>query len=239
MRKKILLIDSGVGGLSVLKKLNEYQTGTDYYYFGDNANAPYGNKSVRELQEITFRNIKNASVIGADAIVIACGTLSATLREFIAYESEVPVFSYFPPIERICMRGGNNLLLATNRTAEKYKDYFDNLSAVGLSSLAEDIEKNLFSLNRIKLEEHLRNVKTDYDNVILGCTHYNFLKTGIKNHFRTQNVFDGVEDTCNQVQKWLKSTENQHKLAENRVFFFNDARGLNKMFWNYVVNRGV
>lgn len=235
MRKKILLIDSGVGGLSVLKKLNEYNTGTDYYYFGDNENAPYGNKSVRELREITFRNIKKASVIGADAIVVACGTLSATLREFISYESGVPAFFYFPPIERVCMRGGNNLLLATNRTAEKYKDYFDNLSSVGLSFLAEDIEKNLFSLNKIKPEEHLRNVKTDYDNVILGCTHYNFLKSGIKNHFRTQNVFDGVADTCLQVQKWLKTIENQHKFAKNRIFFFNDVSGLNKKFWNAIV----
>ena len=53
----IAVIDSGVGGLSVLSELVKSAPNNNYIYFGDNSNAPYGNKSERQLKEITIKNL--------------------------------------------------------------------------------------------------------------------------------------------------------------------------------------
>ena len=53
----ICVIDSGIGGLAVLKELIKKAPTEKYLYFGDNLNAPYGNKSKRRLWELTLNNL--------------------------------------------------------------------------------------------------------------------------------------------------------------------------------------
>ena len=50
-KRKVVVFDSGVGGLTTLKYLSEMLPGEDYYYFGDYDNNPYGTKTTKELQK--------------------------------------------------------------------------------------------------------------------------------------------------------------------------------------------
>ena len=181
----IAVIDSGIGGISVLKELVKNFPTERFLYFGDNFNAPYGNKGRKELLSLTLSNLNIILRYNVKAIVLACNTLSVNVLGELMNFSPVQVFGTFPPVENFLIKGKRGLLLATERTAEKYRG-IRNLHSVGLKKLVIDIEKNAFNLTDLNFEKHLFDSVGDfvdkkgfYDVVILGCTHYVFIKNKI------------------------------------------------------------
>ncbi|MGL4875244.1 MAG: glutamate racemase, partial [Clostridium sp.] len=80
MEKKNMPIgffDSGVGGLSVMKKAIEIMPNEDYIYFGDSKNAPYGVKSVKEVRDLTFEAVEFLLSKGVKGIAVACNTATS------------------------------------------------------------------------------------------------------------------------------------------------------------------
>ena len=75
----IAVLDSGVGGLSVLSVLEKKFPNERFLYFGDNGNAPYGNRSKQNLLSITLKNIDYIKSYDVKAIVVACNTLSVNI----------------------------------------------------------------------------------------------------------------------------------------------------------------
>ncbi|MGL4365291.1 MAG: glutamate racemase, partial [Cetobacterium sp.] len=69
---KIGIFDSGVGGLSVLKKIKEKIDFADVIYYGDSLNSPYGSKSIKEIQELCLSIGEFLIDNQVDIIVIAC-----------------------------------------------------------------------------------------------------------------------------------------------------------------------
>src|SRR5690554_7384479 len=69
--------DSGYGGLTVLKEVQQLMPQYDYLYLGDNARAPYGTKSVETVYEYTWECVKTLFDKGCDLVVLACNTASA------------------------------------------------------------------------------------------------------------------------------------------------------------------
>ena len=115
----IALIDSGVGGLSLLFELLKIMPGENYIYYGDNDNAPYGNKHLRNLMELTKRNIDAIKQYKIKVLAVACNTLSVNLFNEIKDYSGLEVFGVFPPVETASILG-DSLLLATELTAKKF-----------------------------------------------------------------------------------------------------------------------
>lgn len=222
MRKGyIAVLDSGIGGISLLYELEKFLPNEKFLYLGDNANAPYGNKTKEQLLALTKRNIDYLKTYKIKAIVLGCNTLSTNLeREIIDY-SGLPVFGVYPPIDEI-KKGEKTLLLATKRTAEKYSENVD-LTVVGLEGLAKEIEEKKFDLKSVNFSQILRKEtgwkKVDrigyFHTVILGCTHYNFIKNEILDHFRPQKVISGQYFTAQKVAGWLA---NNKSLENNRGF---------------------
>ena len=71
------VFDSGYGGLTVLKSIVEKLPSYDYIYFGDNARAPYGNRSFDTVYEYTLQSVKWLLQKGCPLIILACNTASA------------------------------------------------------------------------------------------------------------------------------------------------------------------
>ncbi|MGL5984963.1 MAG: glutamate racemase, partial [Cetobacterium sp.] len=74
---KIGIFDSGVGGLSVLKRIKEKIDFADVIYYGDSLNSPYGNKTVEEIQNFSLAIADFLVDNRVDIIVIACNTATA------------------------------------------------------------------------------------------------------------------------------------------------------------------
>lgn len=232
--KKIYVgvLDSGVGGLSLLKELLKYPLGITYLYLGDNDNAPYGNLTKEKLIDLTTDNIEHLKNMGADSIIFACNTLSATLlkgdKDLFLGEK---IFGVFPPINKKAIEKEKTLLLCTVKTAEKYIGE-KNLTVYPLKNLAADIERNLFSLDKIDIKNHIKNVKPVYDTVILGCTHYFFVKNKIFNHLKPKNIYGGEKDTVKEICKYYKNKQNPY---ENEVLFVGKNAKINRDFFEKVV----
>lgn len=233
----IAVIDSGVGGLSVLSELVKSAPNNNYIYFGDNSNAPYGNKSERKLKEITIKNLDLLLSYNLKAIVLACNTLSVTLLSFVEGYSGLPTFGVFPPVEKYLMKGERVLLLSTMLTSKKFMPS-ERLHVLGLKRLALDLEYNKFNARAIDLQSNLLdsvgyfvNKKGYYDRVVLGCTHYEFIKNKIYDHFCPRKISSGIEFTTKNVKNFLSSDKSLVKHKENQVLFVGDTAQENKNFW--------
>ena len=238
--KFIALLDSGIGGLSVLKSLQNKFLYESFIYLGDNDNSPYGNRSVYDLTKITLKNIDLIKSYPVKAIVVACNTLSVNILPTIKEYSNLPCFGIFPPVERCVMNKKRTLLLATKLTAEKYVNYNSYIDVVGLKDLATDIENNIHSINNIKISDHVsgandctfKNCKNYYETVILGCTHYSFVKKQIFDHFQPQNLTSGESDLILNLNKFLQNEKSSVKTKRNRVLFIGKNAVKNEKIYN-------
>ncbi|MEK7530569.1 MAG: aspartate/glutamate racemase family protein [Patescibacteria group bacterium] len=174
------IFDSGSGGLTVLKALRAELPSADVVYFGDIANAPYGSKSRAELSRLTAGAFQLLKAQGVNKIISACNSVSASLAVSLydafsiapgaLIEMVGPTVSYFKGSKA---RIG---LCATPATIDSgiYQDAFRmmgiEITSIAISDLAGAIEfggdtdaiiQNTFSTN-----------PTDFDVLILACTHY-------------------------------------------------------------------
>ena len=236
MKKQyIAVIDSGIGGISVLSKLVKTFPNEKFIYFGDNDNAPYGNLSRENLLKVVLKGLDLVLSYDLKGIVLACNTLSVNLYKEISEYSALPIFCVFPPVEFCAMKKGKTLLLATDRTARNYS-CMENLDCFGLKDLALIIEKNVFKLDTYDFNKYFSDVvcvkKSGYENVILGCTHYNFIKNQILVHFRPQNLYDGTENLIKIMKRHFQG----EKSSVNNKCFNILFVGTNAKFNEYIYN---
>ena len=111
------IFDSGVGGLSVLRELRVCAPSEDIVYFGDTKNAPYGEKSERELSMLVSRALDVLFAEGAESILSACNSTSALAVAQGRRGGNVPVVEMIcPTVEELCARNGRIAVLATPAT---------------------------------------------------------------------------------------------------------------------------
>lgn len=233
----IAVLDSGIGGISILKPLTNALPEKRFLYFGDNSNAPYGNKCKKELFEITAKNIDYLKQYNIESIVLGCNTLSVNLLDEIKDYAKLPVFGVFPPIDKISSLNEKTLLLATCATADKYKGV-KGLDVVGFKNLANEIENKAFSLDEIDFESNLGSIsgcfinkKGCYDTIILGCTHYLFIKNKIHDHFCPRKIISGNDFTLKTLINFYSNQKKQVKHLQNGVLFVGNNAKFNEKFF--------
>lgn len=247
-KEYIAVYDSGIGGISTLAELEKRLPAEKFLYFGDNGNAPYGNRTKDDLLKIAVNNINYICGFGVKAIVVACNTLSVTVLDKLRYYSDVPIFGVFPPVETAVLSGGRTLLLATPVTAAVYAEKgVSGVTAIGLSRLAGEIERCAFSLGEINAVKHTSdalslaglsrmNKAGFFDTVILGCTHFSFVKKQIVDHFKPKTVLNGNYFTANSVSRKVKNSKSSVNNCKNGVLFVGRYARFNKSFYEKVVS---
>ena len=220
--RPIGFFDSGVGGLSVLKTAYHLMPDEHYIYYGDNLNAPYGEKSEEEIKALSLA--AGAFLFSKDvkAIVVACNTATSAAIQMMRERFNLPVISMEPAVKPAltALSGGKVLVLATQATVTqaRYLDLIERLGAhetvisVGCSGLVELIEDGHTDETSIHgyLEKKLAFVRGErIDAVVLGCTHYSFAEKPIKSYidraFTTDcPVFDGRHGTASHLKKVLE-----------------------------------
>ena len=179
--KTIAIIDSGLGGVSVLKQLIDKFGGGNYIYYADNLNMPYGNKKKRFIQErinkiinLLFHEYK------VGLIIIACNTASTCL------------FNHTYKNVHIMQFDANKVYLTTKLTKKNLLG-FKTISGLNLASY---IEKHLLDENRMwkYIKQFIANTKLDREKeVVLGCTHYELaLKYFKKNAQSTSFICNSI-----------------------------------------------
>ncbi|MBE6774789.1 MAG: glutamate racemase [Ruminococcaceae bacterium] len=189
----IAVVDSGVGGITVLRKLYRLMPNEDYIYFGDSANAPYGVKTKEEIKNLTVKACESLMERGAKAIVIACNTATSAAAEYLREKYPDFIFIGLEPALKPAALSSEKprvLVLATPLTLKEEK--FDRLmarfegKAEFIKLPAPELVKFIESGNLDTSEEiaYLEEILAPYagnkvDAVVLGCTHFPFAERSI------------------------------------------------------------
>ena len=230
------VFDSGIGGLSVLYKLSKKFKRATFVYLGDNVNAPYGTRSLFDLKHLFIKNVQQLLRFNPDFIVVACNTLSCNVLFELKKYFKTPIFGVFPPIEKEIICGRRPLLLCTPQTAKAYNRYSKIVKIFPIDGLVNQIEKNPFDLTKISIKNYLPTTFYDVDSIILGCTHYFFVKIGITDHFKINHICDGGDLTANYLFDIYQNKNMQEKPIENKYIFIGDKKELNKdVFFKVVI----
>jgi glutamate racemase len=190
MNKPIGVFDSGLGGISVWQVLHDALPCESLIYLGDGARCPYGSRSREEVQKFTEEAVERLLAEGCKMIVIACNTATAVA---IAYLREkypsVPFVGLEPAVKPAALTTQSGVIgvLATKRSLEgdhfrkaeaKYGSEVKILKAVG-EGFVEAVENNEeFSAETAELVRKAVEplVSGGADKIVLGCTHYPFLR---------------------------------------------------------------
>ena len=191
-RRAIGVFDSGLGGLTAAKVLEDTLPCENLIYFGDTANMPYGPRSREELVELATWNARFLLQSDVKAILVACGTVSSNAMAELRERFDVP---FFGVIDSACLaaaeatESGRVGVIATEACLRSGA-YRRTLESLGRGLRVFDAACPSFvplvesghtdpreSIVRTAVEEELRALrKAGVDTLILGCTHYPLLK---------------------------------------------------------------
>ena len=183
---KIGVFDSGIGGLTVLKKLINKYPNCEYIYYGDNKNIPFGDKSIDELKTIATNIIDFLISKDVDVIVIACGTISSNLLGYLHEKYDIPIYDIISGVVNYLNSSDyeNISVFCTQRTKDSKifeKRINKNVDVIGCSNLADLIELNDLNSIELYIKEKINNLKNK-DAIVLGCTHYPLIIDIIKKY---------------------------------------------------------
>ncbi len=217
----IAVFDSGVGGLSVLRHLVRLLPGEKFLYFGDSANAPYGDRSKEDIRAMALKVAGHLEKRGIKALVVACNTATAAaIADLRASYPELIVVGIEPALKLACDRfpTGTIGVLATEATLRLER--FDQLMhtvcreaqviKLPASGLVELIEagRGESAAAKALLEPLLAPWADKLDAVVLGCTHYPFAAKAITACLpRPIPLFDGGEGTARETLRRLKEKD--------------------------------
>ena len=219
--RPIGILDSGVGGLTVLAEIMKLLPHEDVIYFADSANFPYGNKSVDELQSLALQASRVLLDKGVKLIVVACNTGSCASLATLRATYEVPFVGMVPAIKpaTAATRNGKVGVIATKATvqaevfAELLAQFAEGVrvftrACPGLVEMVERGEIDSPELRRL-LHEYLEQMLAErIDTLVLGCTHYPFLRPVIREIVgESVNIIDSGAAIARQVERVLRSND--------------------------------
>lgn len=218
--RPIGVFDSGLGGLSVLRELVRLMPEENYLYFGDSAHAPYGPRPTQEIRELTLRAAKDLFDKGAKALVVACNTAtSAAINHLREIYPDKIIVGIEPALKPAVDQNphGRILVMATDATLreEKFSALMARCAAdceiikCPCPKLVEFVEQG--QLEGEEVLGYLREILKDctpkpLDGVVLGCTHYPFLKKAIREVVGPRPaILDGGCGTAKETRRRLEA----------------------------------
>ncbi|MGW9021309.1 glutamate racemase [Leucobacter chromiiresistens] len=187
------VFDSGVGGLTVARAIRDQLPGEAMIYVGDTARAPYGPRPIAEVRRFALEILDGLVEQGVKMLVIACNTASAAVLRDARERYDVPVVEVIGPTVRSAAaitRTGRVGLIGTRGTIQSraYDDLFAMRPEIELSSaacprfveLVEAGETSGPAVHEVAREYLAPLVAEGIDTLVLGCTHYPFLRGAIR-----------------------------------------------------------
>lgn len=215
------IFDSGIGGLSFIKKLLKVGF-RDFIYLKDSKNFPYGVKSKDSLFKIGYENIKLLLKHGAHKIVIACHTMSnaASGELKIAFPSLQILNVLDPTLDRLKNNYQNKhiLLIGTKTTIDLgiYKTRLAGISTF-YEMKANDLVRAIEDYDIEGIKAIVSNKITNYieknspiETILLACTHFSLVKKIVQKYNPKINVLDPVDFLLSETMKIidLKASKN-------------------------------
>lgn len=218
MERPIGILDSGVGGLTVLKSIEKVLSHEDIIYFGDSKNVPYGNRSEDEIFELTMKMLEYFKKRNVKMLAIACNTISSIIDRF-QRDFEFPIVDIInPAVDHIYRMGTHKMvILGTDFTIRtkayekllKQRDENMDIAYENSPELANLIDGGDFFSQRVydTVKGHLDSISRmgDFYNVVLACTHYPLVK----------DIFLDINPTLNYINPGFQQAKMMRIILHN------------------------
>lgn len=218
-QRPIGLLDSGLGGIGVLGEALRQLPNEDYVYYGDTANAPYGDKAPEEVLGLVHQAVERLIELRCKAIVIACNTATSVSAGKLRQELALPIIGMEPALKPASLLPGDGkiLVMATRVTLALPKfqalmaQYGRDAVPVPCPGLMECVERG--ELEGPKVTALLRQLLGPWLSqpvkaVVLGCTHYPFLRKAIAALFPEGTpLIDGNAGSVRQLRRRLEEQD--------------------------------
>ena len=214
------VMDSGIGGLTVVRELQRILPGEDIIYFGDSANCPYGNKTADQIFDLSCNMLRFLDTNGVKCTAIACNTIS-TMADRLRPCFDYKIISIVEEAAKYVIR--ENLpgvgLIATEFTVQsgKYAELIHaekpDCHVVGKGSplLAALVDRGDFNRHDINLEitTQVDNIlsREKVENLILGCTHYPIVEENFRECYPGMNLINPALEQAKAVRDYLKAND--------------------------------
>lgn len=233
-------MDSGLGGISVLKEAVKLMPNEDFVYYGDSKNAPYGTKEPDIIRQLTFNAVEELLKYNIKGLAIACNTAtSAAVKQLRIMYPDLPLVGIEPAIkpavEKNCK--GSIIVMATPMTIKQEK--FRNLLAlyenqakiipVACDGLMEFVENG--NLEGEVLDGYFEKyigpfLRQNVDTIVLGCTHYPFLRPYLRKYLKNKSVdiIDGSYGTARELKRRIQEKGLLNtKVRQQKIIFKNSS----------------
>ncbi len=225
------LFDSGVGGTSIWREIQQLLPFENTLYLADSRNAPYGAKSAQDIIDLSIKNTELLLDQGCKLIVVACNTATTNAIATLRKKYSVPFIGIEPAIKPAALNSMTKSVgvLATkgtlnsslfHETANQFGSSIKRIEVVG-EGLVPLIEKGIIDGPEIEhlLKQYLTPMmEAGVDYIVLGCSHYPYLIPAIKNMIPQKiNIIDSGFAVARQT-KAILSDNNLLRLHPNGAF---------------------
>ena len=223
---RIGVLDSGIGGLTVLKTLIENLGAQEYVYFGDEIHMPYGEKPLTQVHEY----VENIAQFlyqeeNIDLLVIACNTATVASFHILQEELSIPVVGMIQPGSQLALEKSNNRhigVLATRGTVQseaylqKLKELAPDCQVVqeACPDFVTLIEKPYVAQKEKEqaIFQHwtkLYQQDSKIDTVILGCTHFPIWQASFQKYLPSIHWVNPAEEVARQAKNYVPKEEKE------------------------------
>ena len=218
------IFDSGVGGISIWLEINKVLPNQNTIYLADNAHAPYGTKTIEEIIQLSIEKTEFLIQNGATIIVVACNTATTAAIDTLRQKFNIPFIGIEPAFKPAALNSKTKSVgvLATqsttksslfNSTLNKYNNGISTIiqEGNGLVRLIETGQMHSPEMINLLRGYLTPMVESNIDTLVLGCSHYPFLKDQIQSI-----IGDKIEivDSGKAVAKQTKRIMIVHNLIQ-------------------------
>jgi glutamate racemase len=235
------IFDSGVGGMTVAKAIEQRLSGSQLVYFGDLARTPYGSKSAQTIAGYARQNTEFLLAAGAAVIVVACNSAASVASDMLINEFPIPVFEVISPAVIMAVsatRNGRIGVIGTRATIRsgvyekkiKEADPACRVFSQACPLLVPLVEEGWMHKRETKmiLRSYLAELKQQQiDTLVLGCTHYPLLKDLIQHRIGNRvAVIDSSEAVAGAVHDFVADhpdVANRMTTVGGNMFYVSDV----------------
>lgn len=221
--RPIGVYDSGFGGLSVWRELHRALPCESLIYLGDGKNCPYGSQPANRIQTLAEQSVRELVNRGCKMVVVACNTATAVAISHLRAAFDIPIVGLEPAVKPACAMTRTKVVgvIATERslkgekflsTVTRYGQGVEVIKAVG-EGFVEAVERNeeqhpVTEMRVRRVVEPI--IERGADVIVLGCTHYPFLRDVISRVVGDRDV--AIIDSGAAVEKRVESLLDEYNL---------------------------
>lgn len=242
------MFDSGVGGTSIFKAVQQLLPNEQIIYLADSKNAPYGAKSRQKIIDLSFKNTEFLLNRGAKIIVVACNTATTNAIKELRSTFDVPIIGIEPAIKPAALQSTTKVIgiLATKGTltsklfAKTAKIFAKDIELIevigeGLVPLVEQGELNSQQTKDLLVELLQPMLLKKIDYLVLGCSHYPYLIPLIKEILPSEvKIIDSGEAVARQTKAVLQDAKLLYEGPKKSSIFYSNQ---NPKVLDYLVNK--